>query len=645
MKCFDKCSFDILHGSLEYFKFGEIVKMWTKILYKDFTVQIQNNGYFSDIIEINKGVHQGGCCSSVYFLVIAEILAIALRSNEDIEGITIQDIRALLNQFADDMDIFSNCTEKSIKTIYEELEKFRLQSGFTVSYEKTTLYRIGSLRNSNAQMYNMTEFVWSNEDISVLGVTIAHEDIVNKNYLPLISKVRSVLNAWHNRNLSLVGKVQVVNALVASLFVYKMMVLPIIPPRIVKTIDNQIREFIWNGKKSKIAYKVLQNPKQEGGLNLVNLQNKDKALKATWPQILDQEQEYACIVYKQMRCAALGGDIWRCRLQKQDVDKLKISNEFWQDVLKSWSEFNYHYNFRVENQIIWYNSSIVIQGKPFMWKDVLQRGLKYIEQLFRNQQYKSEQEVEQEYGLTVLRYNCLKAAIPKEWKEFFVKTPREKYYPLPPHNYDQCINFVWINFSRKVYKFLSDDIMLLHNKYVKWRMDLGQELCESLYDFGSTFIELYRITNIAKYRSFQYRLLQRAIVTNIDLFKWGIKSSQSCSYCSIENESIVHLFSECHVVRDLWWAWRDYVMERFKLEEIDISTKAIILNQVVTNNRKKQVINFLCLVVKQYIYAQKCLGENIHFPALRAKIKHIENVEKYIALKNGKEVLHAKKWK
>ena len=48
VKCFDKCSFQILNGSLEYFGFGETVKKWTKILYKDFSVKIQNNGKFSE---------------------------------------------------------------------------------------------------------------------------------------------------------------------------------------------------------------------------------------------------------------------------------------------------------------------------------------------------------------------------------------------------------------------------------------------------------------------------------------------------------------------------------------------------------------------------------------------------------------------
>ena len=165
VKCFDKCSFSILKGSLDFFDFGKIVKEWTEILYTDFYVRIQNNGYFSDKIEIQKGVHQGGCCSSVYFLVIAEILALSLRGNQQIQGITIGQIKNLLNQFADDMDIFSMCNEGSIKAIHNELENFRKQSGFTVSYEKTTLYRIGSLRHSDAQLYSIDDYVWSNKDI------------------------------------------------------------------------------------------------------------------------------------------------------------------------------------------------------------------------------------------------------------------------------------------------------------------------------------------------------------------------------------------------------------------------------------------------------------------------------------------------
>ena len=103
-------------------------------------------------------------------------------------------------------------------------------------------------------MYDLDQYKWMNQDIRVLGVTIAHEDIKEKNYLELITKTKEVLGSWENRGLSLMRKVQIVNTLVVSLFVYKMMVLPFIPNEIIKNIDNQIRNYLWSGKKAKIAY-------------------------------------------------------------------------------------------------------------------------------------------------------------------------------------------------------------------------------------------------------------------------------------------------------------------------------------------------------------------------------------------------------
>ena len=440
VKCFDKCSFSILHGSLDFFNFGEIVKQWTKILYKGFTVRIQNNGNFSQKIDIKKGVHQGGCCSSVYFLVIAELLALSIRHNNEIDGITIGQIKHLLNQFADDMDTFSICNEKSIRAIHSELENFREHSGFTVSYDKTTIYRIGSLKHSDSSMYSIEQYKWSNKDINVLGVTISHQDILQKNYDDIVKKVNSTLNAWYNRGLTLTGKVQVVNTLIASLFVYKMMVLPKIPDHIVKNVYNSIRNFIWNGKKAKIALSILQNPKDQGGLNLVNLRTKDTALKATWPLILHTESEYASLVYVNMRCTGIQEDIWRCTLLPEHVPMLGMHSTFWSDVLGSWNQYNFLHEFRIENQLIWYNSYIQVAGKPFFWKDIYDKGLIYVHQLFKDQQFREYDDLYRTFGLTSLRYNTLKAAIPSSWKIFFKESNKLQYMPLPLHNYDRAIN-------------------------------------------------------------------------------------------------------------------------------------------------------------------------------------------------------------
>ena len=488
-------------------------------------------------------------------------------------------------------------------------------------------------------MYNLDQFIWSNKDINVLGVTVAHEDILEKNFEVLIEKSKKTLKAWFNRGLSLLGKVQVINSLVSSLFVYKMMVMPKIPKKVVKAMENIFREFLWNGKKAKISLKILQIQKSQGGLNLVNLHNKDIALKTSWPKILRSESDYADLVFSIMRCKTLRHDIWRCSIAPEDVHLLRISNQFWEDVLVSWCEYNYYREMRVENQMIWYNSRVKIAGNFVFWKDICVRGLMYVHQLFENLKFKTYEQVYIEYGLTKLRYNSIKAALPQDWKNFFQTNPKSTFIPLPPHTYDGSLHDS--AFSRKVYKFVSDDVLLVHNKYIRWLQDLGGDFVESLVDFGLQHQNIFRTTNIPKYRSFQYRLLQRALPLNPQLCKWGIKSTSLCEFCGEFKETIIHIMFECKYVQDLWREVILYLEERFG-KSVVFSEINVILNRLIQPTR--DVVNFLCLVAKQYIYSQKCLGTKLDWRVLKTKFREVESIEKYIAIKNGKLSSHQKKW-
>ena len=63
---------------------------------------------------------------------------------------------------------------------------------------------------------------------------------------------------------------------------------------------------------------------------------------------------------------------------------------------------------------------------------------------------------------------------------------------------------------------------------------------------------LYKITNVTKYRNFQYRFLMFNIYTNVKLYKWKILSMELCSFCHMSPETILHLFYECVYVKKYW---------------------------------------------------------------------------------------------
>ena len=47
------------------------------------------------------------------------------------------------------------------------------------------------------------------------------------------------------------------------------------------------------------------------------------------------------------------------------------------------------------------------------------------------------------------------------------------------------------------------------------------------------------------------------ILTNYLLYEMKKVSSQTCTFCYIEPETIVHLYFHCIHVKDIWW----YVLE------------------------------------------------------------------------------------
>ena len=342
-----------------------------------------------------------------------------------------------------------------------------------------------------------------------------------------------------------------------------------------------------------------------------------------------------------MKCETIKDDIWRCNILPEDCNKLSSNSTFWQDVLKSWNQFNYSHNFRVENQLIWYNSRIRINNKPVFWKQNYNKGLKYVYQLFTREGFKREDLVQQEFGLSTLHFNSLKVAIPKEWITFFTSTPPSVFLPLPPHNYDTvCLG--QSNLSAKIYKYIADDCTIYYNKWTKWNNELQEEICEDIYTFAQHHKHIFTVTNIAKYRSFQYRILQRGLITNIHLEKWSILPSNLCSFCKEEVETVEHLLYSCPKVKEIWGQLIPFLHEEYGQQQIDLTARNVILNTIVP--RKNNIINFICLITKHYIYSQRCLKGQLNVHGLKNAIKKIENIEKYIAVKNDKLAVHSRKW-
>ena len=155
---------------MDYFKISKILKNWVDILYTDFKVRIQNNGYLSEAVNIEKSVHQGGPMSAILFIATAETLAVSIRADNRIKGVFMRELEQLLNQYADDTDMCLDASnENVIEKVFQHLHNFNKSTGCEVNYDKTTIYRIGSLRDSSAKLYTEKNLSWVENEINVLG--------------------------------------------------------------------------------------------------------------------------------------------------------------------------------------------------------------------------------------------------------------------------------------------------------------------------------------------------------------------------------------------------------------------------------------------------------------------------------------------
>ena len=303
-----------------------------------------------------------------------------IRLNPNIKGVSIDSINLLLSMFVDDINIFLPNNVNSWLALKSTIAAFENISGLKVNYDKTSVYRISSLGSCKALMYAMKKLFWSEGPINILGFLVDNdaENLVDINMEPIIKKAEKVTDMWKIGQLSLIGSITIFNSLVSSMFVYRLRCIPSIPNYWIKCFNKLVRDFIWRSKKPKIALKLLQGRKDEGGLGLCDIRKKDQSLKMQWIFQLSDNKELKCLAYLDMN-NILGDWIWQIQLKKQDIDQLKfLHDSFCTGVLKVWCENTYQppiSKIQVKNQILWFNSEIYIANRLAFYSQWFEKGI------------------------------------------------------------------------------------------------------------------------------------------------------------------------------------------------------------------------------------------------------------------------------
>ena len=145
-----------------------------------------------------------GCPLSPYlFILCAEVLANAVRKDENIRRINIANIECKLSQYADDTTLILDGSELSLSRTLLLLDNFAISSGLKINYEKSEA--LSSYKDRDFSIPSSKPITWAGGKVYALGVLFSTSKIneSNINFREKIEKMKKVMSSWSARNLTL----------------------------------------------------------------------------------------------------------------------------------------------------------------------------------------------------------------------------------------------------------------------------------------------------------------------------------------------------------------------------------------------------------------------------------------------------------
>ena len=281
---FDSVSHSFILEVLEQFNFGPSIQKWFSVFYSGAKASVLVNGFLSESFKIERGCRQGDGLSPYLFLLCAEVFGMLIRKDKVLKGIMASGCEFRLSQYADDTVLFLDGSESSFEKSFEILAAFARMSGLKVNIDKTNAVWIGSNKGRKKGICEHIKVNWvlAENSFRALGIDFNTNlaSMVNLNYTKVISAIKSLIEQWSKRNLTVLGRVTVTKSLLLSKLTFLILTLPNPPSNVIKELDCMFYNFIWKGNDRVSRNQMIQGY-CHGGVKMIDMHSYIKALKVT----------------------------------------------------------------------------------------------------------------------------------------------------------------------------------------------------------------------------------------------------------------------------------------------------------------------------------------------------------------------------
>lgn len=619
-KAFDTIEWSFISKTLEVFNFGGTFRKWFYVIYNNVQSSVMNGGRITNYFEVTRGVRQGCPLSPSLFILAVELLALKIRQSPNCRGLCLpNDKEARISQFADDTTIITNSTD-SLKSHLQIIEVFGAISGLRLNKKKTKAMWLGSMKHNTSKIL---EFKSTREPIKILGTFISYNQDKNieENFLSKIRKMKTKLNLWLSRDLTLYGKSLLAKSLGVSQLVYAASLLSV-PNAVIKIVQTQLFSFLWKNKKDKIKRAVVYQLPAQGGLNFINFATMVKSLRLAWISRLLGDTDDLWKVIPNYYLSDYGGlqFLLKCNYNVESINKC-LPN-FYRELLQYFQELKSKTNIFSQGEfLLWNNKSITIESKPIFWKPWFKQKILYVQDLLNvNGNFLTIEEFQNKFKLKTnfLHYLQLIAAIPSDLKKKATTTE------VPPH---ELLDKTEISSSvihtqdltemrcKNYYKIFNGNCIIEPTGIKNWR----NKFPDFFTDWGKKFTFIYKSTIDNKLRQFSFKLLHRLTTTKKELFKFKLADNEACTYC-LRPDSIEHAFLECAVTTAFYSeaiAW----FNRENDTDVTLTNIQITFNDIprLTGDPRCRLHLFV-IILKQYIYTCKCLHRKPNIQEFQRKV-------------------------
>nr|XP_017228424.1 PREDICTED: uncharacterized protein LOC108203774 [Daucus carota subsp. sativus] len=294
-KAFDSVDWSFLFHLLEKLNFSYDWIRWIKVILKSSKTSILVNGSPTREFSQERGLRQGDPLSPLLFDLVAQVLSCMIKKAEQlgiIDGVKISNSSEVIThlQYADDTVIFIRNSMKSVMGIKSILQGFQLLTGLKINFDKSQLYGIGQDKDLVGNWARILGCAVGGDSFIYLGMEVLKSSSSVRYWDPLIGKVKKKLANWKGKSISMAGRAVLLKAAIDSLPTYWMS-LHKIPRTVIKDIDRIRRKFLWSYTKSNgevsnkmhsLAWENVCRPKEEGGLGLKLLEEKNASMLFKW---------------------------------------------------------------------------------------------------------------------------------------------------------------------------------------------------------------------------------------------------------------------------------------------------------------------------------------------------------------------------